>query len=74
MEKQKQLKRLLDISNWTRMNWWMKKTECKTSHETVPLKEVSNDTPLVFAGQSLYTADLAGIPLSMYIPILASAF
>ena len=37
MKKQKKIKRPMDISNGTRMNWLMKKTGYKKSRETVPL-------------------------------------
>ena len=38
MKNPKKIKRPMDISNGTRMNWLMKKTGYKKSHETVPLK------------------------------------
>ena len=40
MKKPKQIKRPMDISNGTRMNWLMKKTGYKKSRETVPLKPI----------------------------------
>ena len=38
MKNNKKIKRPMDISNGTRMNWLMKKTGYKKSRETVPLR------------------------------------